>query len=261
MSGSLYQQAIQAAQTYGVPPDLFTSIIAGESNWNPNAVSSTGAQGLGQVLPSTARQPGYGVTPLSNPFDATSNLNFSAQYLAALRNRSGSWSGAVNAYSGTPAGGTPYANNNQQSNILAAIANADGTSPVVGGGMTTNASATPVVGGGMITPTSPYAGGLDPNGNPIAAGPGLDVRGNPCSSMQNLLGLGGCGNASTTGSPSAPGGATTGTSNLATPGLVSGWVDQVFNKLGGLASRGALIAVGFLLMVGAFLIFAHGRET
>lgn len=211
MSGSLYQQAIQAAQSYNVPPDLFTSIIGAESNWNPNAYNAgSGASGLGQVLASTARQPGYGVTPLTNPFDATSNLNFSAQYLSALFQRTGSWSAAVNAYSGTPAGGTPYAGNNQQSNVLAALANIGGTSPVVGGGMTTSASGT----GGTST-----------------------------------------------AAPFDPTAALAATSGTAAPATSGNWISQIFGTLGSLASRAALIIIGLILLLGAVMIFAHGRET
>jgi hypothetical protein len=123
---ALYAAAQSSAATYGVPSSLFTSIIAGESNWNPNAYNpASGASGLGQVLASTARAPGYGVQPLSNAFDPQANLNFSAAYLAALYQKTGSWYGAVMSYSGTPVGGTPYRGNSQQSNILSAAQSAD----------------------------------------------------------------------------------------------------------------------------------------
>lgn len=123
---TLQQEAVAAAQQYGVPTDLFTSIIQGESGFNPNAVNPlTGAEGLGQILPSTANQPGYGLQQLTNPLDPQSNLNFAAQYLQTLYQKLGTWIGAVAAYSGTPAGSLPYAGNNQQNNIVNAALAAD----------------------------------------------------------------------------------------------------------------------------------------
>ena len=134
-SSPYYPLAYQSAQTYGVPVDLFTSIISAESMWDAGITNQkSGAMGLGQVLPSTAANPGYGISPLTNAYDPTSNLNFSAQYLAALYGQYGSWQGAVNAYSGTPQGGIPYQGNSQQSAVLAALANA-GASPVVPAGV------------------------------------------------------------------------------------------------------------------------------
>lgn len=81
------QIAVEQAKRAGVDPSLFTSLITAESNWNPKAVSRVGAQGFGQVMPETARQPGFGVTPLANPFDGQENLRFSADYLSKLMQR------------------------------------------------------------------------------------------------------------------------------------------------------------------------------
>ncbi|MDO5647374.1 lytic transglycosylase domain-containing protein [Paracoccus sp. (in: a-proteobacteria)] len=75
------------ANQYGVDPTLFRSLVNQESRWDPNAKSPVGALGLGQVMPDTARQPGFGVSPLTNPLDPEDNLRFSAQYMSALQNR------------------------------------------------------------------------------------------------------------------------------------------------------------------------------
>lgn len=79
--------ATQYAKQYGIDPNLFKALVAKESNWNPEAVSHVGAQGLTQVMPDTAKQPGFGVTPLTNPLDPNENLRFGAEYFAAMLNR------------------------------------------------------------------------------------------------------------------------------------------------------------------------------
>jgi hypothetical protein len=89
----------QAAAEYGVPQTLALDLFGAESNNTPNAVNSvTGAEGMGQILPSTAANPGYGLAPLTDPFNAQSNINFSLQYLAALFKQFGSWVAAVLHY-------------------------------------------------------------------------------------------------------------------------------------------------------------------
>lgn len=85
-----------AAEKYGVPFSLFRSVIDTESQWNPFAVSSAGAYGLGQLLPSTAQGLGR------NIYDPTDNLNGSAQYLAQLKGQFGNWTDAVGAYNAGP---------------------------------------------------------------------------------------------------------------------------------------------------------------
>lgn len=64
----------------GVPPALLAGLVATESSFNPRAVSPHGAQGLGQLMPPTARE--LGVT---DPFDVAQNLGGTARYLAKLR--------------------------------------------------------------------------------------------------------------------------------------------------------------------------------
>jgi hypothetical protein len=66
------------------------------------AVSSTGAVGLFQILPSTAEDPGYGVSSVdpSQLTDPTDNANFAASYLAGLLQNGNSGASAINAYSG-----------------------------------------------------------------------------------------------------------------------------------------------------------------
>lgn len=54
------------AEKRGLPPSLATALYATESNFNPTARNpKSGAFGIGQVLPSTAANPGYGLQPIT----------------------------------------------------------------------------------------------------------------------------------------------------------------------------------------------------
>jgi len=67
------------ADHYGVPRALVHAVIAQESNWNPRALSTKGAAGLMQLMPTTAE--GYLVR---DRFSITENLSGGIQYLADL---------------------------------------------------------------------------------------------------------------------------------------------------------------------------------
>lgn len=124
---SIYgQQALSAATTYGVPPDLFFRMISQESRWNPGAVSPVGALGLTQVMPNTAADPGYGVNPMPSGWesDPQAQLNFGAEYLSVMYDKYGSWDLALAAYNAGPgsvdsAGGVP--NNTETQNYVSKI--------------------------------------------------------------------------------------------------------------------------------------------
>jgi soluble lytic murein transglycosylase-like protein len=73
-----------AARKHGVDPALVRAIIAVESCGDPDAVSPKGAQGLMQLLPSTARL--YGCRNLKDP---RANVDAGAQHLAKLFERLG----------------------------------------------------------------------------------------------------------------------------------------------------------------------------
>jgi soluble lytic murein transglycosylase-like protein len=75
-----FREAIdQMAQKHDLPPALVHSVIRVESNYNPYAISSKGAQGLMQLVPATARR--FGV---ANTFDAVENLEGGVKYLKYL---------------------------------------------------------------------------------------------------------------------------------------------------------------------------------
>jgi len=70
----------EAARSFDVNPLLVDSVIQVESNYNPFAVSPKGAQGLMQLMPSTAQR--FGVT---DTFDPKQNIEAGVRYLKFLQ--------------------------------------------------------------------------------------------------------------------------------------------------------------------------------
>jgi soluble lytic murein transglycosylase-like protein len=78
-------QAIEeSARKHSVDPNLVRAMIKVESNFNPKAVSRTGAMGLMQLMPSTARQ-----LSVTNPFDPQQNVDAGVRHLKHLLNNFG----------------------------------------------------------------------------------------------------------------------------------------------------------------------------
>lgn len=104
-----YHRAIESAATlYNVNPAFIRAIIHAESHFNIKAVSKQGAQGLMQLMPTTAQA--LGVT---NPFIAKQNIHGGVKHLAHLLNKYqgdnrlaaaayNAGEGAIKKYSGVP---------------------------------------------------------------------------------------------------------------------------------------------------------------
>jgi soluble lytic murein transglycosylase-like protein len=75
-----------AAKEFGVPPDLLKSTAWIESSWVDNALSSTGAIGIGQLLPATAVWLANDMLgePKLDPQRAVDNIRMSARFLRWL---------------------------------------------------------------------------------------------------------------------------------------------------------------------------------
>ena len=78
-----YDGIIQkAARQFGVEVTLIKAIIKAESSFDPNALSSSGAQGLMQLMPDTADDMEVG-----DPFDPEENILGGTRYLSLLLKR------------------------------------------------------------------------------------------------------------------------------------------------------------------------------
>jgi hypothetical protein len=86
----------RAAKAGNVDPRLLAGLVRQESNFKPNAVSSAGAIGLGQLMPGTARELGV------NPRDIQQNLNGAARYLRQMIDTFGSVEAGLRAYNQGP---------------------------------------------------------------------------------------------------------------------------------------------------------------
>jgi soluble lytic murein transglycosylase-like protein len=81
-TGPYVQEIRDAAERYGVPVKLVSAVIRAESGFNPRAVSRKGAQGLMQLMPTTAATLG-----VRNSFDPRQNIDGGVRHLRALIDR------------------------------------------------------------------------------------------------------------------------------------------------------------------------------
>lgn len=97
MAVDLRAAAVRIAHEENVPADVFLALIGAESSWNTKARSKTGARGLTQLMPATAR--GLGVKHVDDPLE---NLRGGARYLRQQLDRFGNVRLALAAYNAGP---------------------------------------------------------------------------------------------------------------------------------------------------------------
>ncbi len=95
------------AGDYNIDPDLVHAVIKAESNYDSEAVSSAGAEGLMQIIPGTQKELG-----LETPFDPNANIRAGVRYLKDLMSRYSKLPLALAAYNAGPSrvdryGGVP----------------------------------------------------------------------------------------------------------------------------------------------------------
>jgi len=88
---------LDKSERNGVDPRLTFALVTRESRFNPKAISSAGAQGLGQLMPGTAALLG-----VHDSFDIEQNLDGAVHYLADMLRTFGRYSLALAAYNAGP---------------------------------------------------------------------------------------------------------------------------------------------------------------
>jgi hypothetical protein len=132
-----YVSYVQAAATYtGMPVTVVAAQIQEESGFNPNALSSAGAEGIAQFLPSTFAEYGSG-----SPYNVADAFSAYERYMASLlSDYSGNIQDALEAYNAGPgnlSAGAQYANT--------ILANAGQSSDATASGGTGNAEETSIL--------------------------------------------------------------------------------------------------------------------
>lgn len=94
----------QSGRGPNLSPNLINAMIQTESGGDPNAVSPAGARGLMQIMPNTAKNPGFGMTGIDpdDLFDPVINRGFGTQFMGRMLNKYGDLTAALAAYNAGP---------------------------------------------------------------------------------------------------------------------------------------------------------------
>lgn len=93
--------ARQMAKKYNLPEDLFLGQLEQESNWNPKAVSHTGAKGIGQFQEQWHPVGTWKFKTKEDYFDPKKSIESSAMYMSSLKNQyKGNYMAALAHYNG-----------------------------------------------------------------------------------------------------------------------------------------------------------------
>jgi soluble lytic murein transglycosylase-like protein len=95
---SIRELVERTSRAHQVDPLLVDSVIRVESNYNPNAISPKGAEGLMQLMPPTARMLG-----VNDSFDPAENIEAGVKYLKSLQDLFKDDRLALAAYNAGPA--------------------------------------------------------------------------------------------------------------------------------------------------------------
>ncbi len=122
----------EASARYNLPVALLKAITKVESDFNPNDVSSKGAKGLMQLMPSTAAEVG-----VTDPFDPRQNIMGATEYIRKQLDRFGDLRTALAAYNTGPGnvkkyGGEPDYCKRYVDKVLAYMEEAEADTGAVG---------------------------------------------------------------------------------------------------------------------------------
>jgi hypothetical protein len=149
------QIVLEAASANGIDPAILAGLLEVESNFNPKARSSAGAQGIAQIMP--------GYHPGVDTWNATESIRYAAKHLKGLVAATGSIEEAIYAYNGGTGGIRKSAENRAyQPKVLRAAAKYG-----------YNTGGSPWRNPAFLNPRVAYVTG---NIGPTSTGPHLDVK-------------------------------------------------------------------------------------